>query len=118
MTDIDRRSVRMTVTLSADLAREARRLAVDQGVSLSAFLSRLLAEQIAAAHNYHAARERQVRLLEKGLPLGTHGKPGWRRDDLYVRRPGLPDTKSIPMWLIAHTKLRAGTGLATVMFYI
>ncbi|HEY7060562.1 MAG TPA: CopG family transcriptional regulator [Chloroflexota bacterium] len=85
MTTVEQRKVNVTISLPADLAREARHLAVDQGTSLSGYLSRLLAEQVVAARGYHAARERQLRLLEKGLPLGTGGKADWSRESLHER---------------------------------
>jgi hypothetical protein len=81
----DGRKVNVTVSLSADLVREARHLAVDQGVSLSRFLGLLLAEQIEATSNYRAARDRQLRLLQQGLPLGTGGQVSWSRESLHER---------------------------------
>jgi hypothetical protein len=75
----------VTVSLPADLVREARHLAVDQGMSLSSFLAMLLQERVEARRAYHQARERQVRRLEQGLPLGTQGKVSWGRDELHER---------------------------------
>jgi len=81
----DEGKVNVTVSLSAALAREARHLAVDRGLSLSGFLSRLLVEQIEAARSYQAARDRQLSLLREGLPLGTDGKIAWSRESLHER---------------------------------
>ena len=75
----------VTLTLSADLLREAKHLAVDQGVSLSKFLALLLEERIEAARRYQAARARQQRLLDTGFQLGTHGKIAWDREQLHER---------------------------------
>jgi hypothetical protein len=75
----------VTVSLPADLVREARHLAVDQGLSLSSFLAMLLQERIEARQAYHLAQGRQIRLLERGLPLGTQGKVSWGRDELHER---------------------------------
>jgi hypothetical protein len=85
MRAVSESKVNVTVSLSADLVREARHLAVDRGVSLSGFLSQLLAEQIEATRSYRAARDRQLRLLQSGLPLGTNGEPAWSRESLHER---------------------------------
>lgn len=45
----------VTVALPADLVREARHLAVDQGVSLSRFVAMLIEERVAADLEYRAA---------------------------------------------------------------
>jgi len=75
----------VTVSLPADLVREARHLAVDRGLSLSAFIAVLLQEQIESRQGYDAARKRQLTLLEKGFDLGTGGKISWTRDELHER---------------------------------
>ena len=75
----------VTVSLPADLVREARHLAVDRGVSLSKFLALLLEEQVEATRQYRQARDRQLELLDRGLPLGTRGEAGWSRDELHER---------------------------------
>jgi hypothetical protein len=76
---------RVTVSLPADLVREARQLAVERGVSLSGFLAMLVEERVAARHDYEAARERQLELMRKGFWLGTQGKITWSRDELHER---------------------------------
>lgn len=76
----------VTVSLRDDLLREARHMAVDQGLSLSRFLALLVEERVDAARRYRAARERQLQLLEKGVPLGTEGKIIWSREELHERR--------------------------------
>ncbi len=75
----------VTVSLPADVVREARHLAVDRGLSLSSFLAMLLQERIDGAQAYRLARERQLRLLERGVPLGTQGQVSWGRDELHER---------------------------------
>lgn len=75
----------VTVSLPAELLREARHLAVDRGLSLSSFIAALLEEQVQSTRQYSAARERQLRLLEEGLPLGTGGQITWTRDELHER---------------------------------
>jgi hypothetical protein len=75
----------VTLTLPADLLREARHLAVDRGVSLSKFLALLLAEHIESVKRYNEARERQLSLMNQGIDLGTHGNITWSREDLHDR---------------------------------
>jgi hypothetical protein len=75
----------VTVTLSASLLREVRHMAVDRGVSLSRFIALLLEQEVEQRQRYGEARERQLTLLRKGLPLGTHGQTGWSRSELHDR---------------------------------
>lgn len=75
----------VTVSLPADLVREARHLAVDRGVSLSRYLALLLEAQVDSHRRYREARERQLALLDQGLPLGTQGYIRWSRDTLHER---------------------------------
>ena len=75
----------VTVSLPADLVKEARHLAVDKGLSLSAYLADLLEEQVRAGQEYRAAREAGLARLRKGYPLGTNGKITRTRDELHER---------------------------------
>jgi hypothetical protein len=75
----------VTVTLPAELLRQARHLAVDEGVSLSRFVTMLLEERVAAASAYAAARDRHRQLLQEGFPLGTDGEAIWDRAELHDR---------------------------------
>jgi hypothetical protein len=79
------RQQNVTISLSSDLMREARHLAVDEGMSLSRFISALLEQEVEGRRRYHTARERQSSLLRKGLPLGTHGQITWQRSELHER---------------------------------
>ena len=75
----------VTVSLPADLLREARHLAVDQGVSLSRFIALLLEQEVEGRRRYQAAKDRQVSLMRAGLPLGTQGRITWKRSELHER---------------------------------
>jgi hypothetical protein len=75
----------VTVSLPADLLREVRHMAVDRGVSLSRLIAMLLEEEVEQRQRYRFARDRQLSLLGKGLPLGTHGAIGWNRAELHER---------------------------------
>ncbi|MGI8827365.1 MAG: hypothetical protein ACR2JC_17330 [Chloroflexota bacterium] len=54
-------------------------------MSLSRFISMLVAERVQRVRLYSAARERQLRMLDAGLPLGTHGSIPWTREELHER---------------------------------
>jgi hypothetical protein len=75
----------VTVSLSEDLLRQARHLAVDEGVSLSRFVALSLEQRVEAVRGYRAARERQLSLLRTGLDLGTRGTVAWSRDSVHER---------------------------------
>jgi hypothetical protein len=73
----------VTLSLPEDLLREARHLAVDEGVSLSRFVARSLEQRVEAVRGYRLARERQLRLVRQGLELGTQGTVTWARESLH-----------------------------------
>jgi hypothetical protein len=71
--------------LRADLIREARHLAVDRGLSLSAFVAKLIEEQVESRRHFEIMRERALRHLEEGYSLGLGDKVPWTRDELHER---------------------------------
>lgn len=75
----------VTISLPDDLLREARHLAVDEGMSLSRFVAHSLEERVLHARGYGAARDRQLRLLRSGAELGTRGQASWTRESLHER---------------------------------
>jgi hypothetical protein len=75
----------VTVSLPADLLREARHLAVDQGLSLSRFLASLIEERVDWSKQYEEARLRQERMMREAGDHGTNGVIGWSRDELHER---------------------------------
>jgi hypothetical protein len=75
----------VTVSLPEQLLREARHLAVDEGVSLSRFVALSLEQKVEAVRGFRAARERQLSLLRTGLDLGTGGNLAWSRESLHER---------------------------------
>lgn len=79
---------RRNVTLALDegVLKEARHLAVEHGLSLSALLARTLEERICSETSYRRAMDRQIRLMSKGLPLGLSRRGRISRDDLHERR--------------------------------
>ena len=75
----------VTLSLPADVLREVRHIAVDEGVSLSRFVALLLEREVLERRQYQAARRRQTALLDEGLPLGTNGRATWSRLELHER---------------------------------
>jgi len=75
----------VTVSLPEDLLRQARHLAVDEGVSLSRFVALSLEQRVEAVRGFRAARERQLSLLRTGFDLDTRGTAAWSRESLHER---------------------------------
>lgn len=75
----------VTICVSDQLLREARHLAVDEGVSLSQFVALALEQRVEAVRGYRTAREHQLRLLRQGLDPGTRGALNWTRESLHER---------------------------------
>jgi metal-responsive CopG/Arc/MetJ family transcriptional regulator len=80
---MDRQDV--ILSLQADLLRDIERMATERGVSLSRFITFVLETAVEEQQRYQAARERQLALMEAGLPLGTHGHIIWTREELHER---------------------------------
>jgi hypothetical protein len=79
------RLTNVTITLPERLLREARHLAVDEGLSLSRFVVRSLEARVLASRRYRTARDRERQVLETGFDLGTEGRIDWTRDSLHER---------------------------------
>jgi hypothetical protein len=73
----------ITLKLDADVLREARILAAEAGLSVSALLAAKLDEIVRQRKGYDRARKRAVARLRKGLNLGWT-RPG-SRDELHER---------------------------------
>ena len=73
------------ITLSIDEAilKEARVIAAERGLSVSAFLRQELIQLVEAQRGYGKARQRAVARLQRGTPLGA-GRAA-RREDLHDR---------------------------------
>lgn len=76
----------ITLSLPKLLLRRAKALAAKEERSLSAFLKEAVEEKIRRDTGYKDAMERQIKLMEKGLNLGTGGRISWSRKDLHERR--------------------------------
>jgi hypothetical protein len=73
----------VTLTIDADLLREARILAAEEGTSVSGLLRDRLEELVRRHKAYDAARRRAVARLRKGYDL--QWTPPRSRDELHER---------------------------------
>lgn len=73
----------ITLTLDEETLREARVLAAQRGLSVSAFLRSELAGLVERQRGYAKAKESAVRRLRRGQSLGGASLPA--RDDLHDR---------------------------------
>jgi hypothetical protein len=76
----------VTLSIPRALLKQVKMLAARQDKSLSQFLKESLEEKVREEADYSKAQKRQLRLLEKGLDLGTRGQVQTQRDDLHARR--------------------------------
>jgi len=65
--------------------KQAKIMAAVQDKSLSRFLMESLEEKLREESNYTKAQKRSLRLLKKGLDLGTKSQVKISRDDLHAR---------------------------------
>ena len=75
----------VTISLPAPLIKEAKHLAVDRGISLSKLVGTLLEEQLDSGRRYQEAKERALKLMKRGFPLGLDSQPRPTRDELHER---------------------------------
>lgn len=75
----------VTLSLPKDVVRQARHLAVERGVSLSALLSAYLEELVHSEPSYQQARERAIDRMRRGVRMGVGSRPTWTRDELHER---------------------------------
>jgi hypothetical protein len=73
----------ITLSLDDEILREARILAAQQGLSVSAFLRRELSRLVEEQRGFVKAREAALRRLAQGAHLG--GGPLPARDELHDR---------------------------------
>ena len=73
----------ITLKLDADLIREAKILAAQEGSSVSALLAQKLEDLVRKRKDYEKARRSALARLEKGYEL--HWTPPRSRDELHER---------------------------------
>jgi len=76
----------VTLSLPKSLLKQAKAIAASKEKSLSAFLKESLEEKIRKSIGYKEARERHLKILEKGFDLGTKGHISITREELHERR--------------------------------
>ena len=75
----------VTLAIPKPLLKQAKIIAASQDKSLSQLMRESLEEKVREAADYNKARKRQLRLLKKGLNLGTEGQVKTSRDELHAR---------------------------------
>jgi hypothetical protein len=85
MLHVNRSNMKTNVTLKieAELLREARVLAAEEGTSISAFLATRLEQAVRERKGYQQARRRALARLRRGFNL--HSTPPRSRDELHER---------------------------------
>jgi len=75
----------VTLSIPKLLLKQAKVFAASQDKSLSQLMRESLEEKVREETDYNKARKRQLRLLKKGLNLGTGGQVKTSRDELHAR---------------------------------
>ena len=75
----------VTLSIPKALLKQAKILATSHNKSLSQLMRESLEEKVREEADYKKARTRQMRLLKKGLDLGTRGQMNIGRDELHAR---------------------------------
>ena len=75
----------VTLSIPRLLLKQAKIFAASQDKSLSQLMRESLEEKVREEADYKKARTRQIRLLKKGLELGTGGLVKTSRDELHAR---------------------------------
>jgi len=73
----------ITLKLDADLLREARIMAANEGTSISALLAERLEKMVRERKDYDTARRRALALMREGFDLGW--TPPRSREELHER---------------------------------
>jgi hypothetical protein len=73
----------VTLKIEADLLKQARILAAEQGTSISALLAGRLEQEVRERKGYHQARRRALARLRTGFDL--RWRPPRSRDELHER---------------------------------
>ena len=76
----------ITVRVDAKIAKQAKIIAAKNDTSVSAMVSKWLASLAQHDFEYKKACKRHEKLMEKGMKLGTYGKPDWTREEIHERK--------------------------------
>lgn len=86
MSENKREGRNVTLYMPRDLIRKAKVSAVKEDKSLSEFMKEALEDKMKKDLGYNKARKRQLRLIKKGMKLGTRGKTRVSRSELHDRK--------------------------------
>jgi hypothetical protein len=75
----------VTLSIPKKVLKQAKIIAASQDKSLSQLMRESLEEKVREETDYNNARKRQLKLLKKGLDLGTRGQVKTSRDELHAR---------------------------------
>lgn len=75
----------VTLSLPRSVLRKAKKIAIDQDLSLSGLMVELLTELVEREDQYASSQRQYLSLLEQDTNLGTDGSIGWSRADLHER---------------------------------
>jgi len=75
----------VTLSLSNSLLQKAKLTAVREDKSLSQFMKEALEEKIRKNSGYRSAKQRQLKLLDTKIDLGTKGQFTVSREELHER---------------------------------
>jgi Arc/MetJ-type ribon-helix-helix transcriptional regulator len=76
----------ITLSLPKPLLKKAKILAAGEDKSVSELIREALEKRLRESSGYAAARNRQLKILEKGYDLGTGGVLDTTREELHARR--------------------------------
>jgi hypothetical protein len=76
----------LTISLPKVLLKKAKALAAKRETSLNQLIRKTLEDEVGEATGYGRARERQLRLLDDGLDMGSRGRVSASRGELHARR--------------------------------
>ena len=76
----------ITLSLPKPLLKKAKILAAGEDKSVSELIREALEKRLRESSGYAAARNRQLKILEKGYDLGTEGVLDKTREELHARR--------------------------------
>jgi predicted transcriptional regulator len=75
----------VTISVSKDILRKAKHIAIDRQTSLSRLLADALEDIVEREDRYGKAKARQQAMMKNGFNLGVKGKISWKREDLHAR---------------------------------
>ena len=76
----------ITLSLPKPLLKKAKILAAGEDKSVSELIREALEKRLRESSGYAAARNRQLKILEKGYDLGTGGVLNTTKEELHARR--------------------------------